>query len=1177
MTTSAGPGHLDQNERCLQENPVEASDSTLHTGNQAGLTPLKRGSKKTRLHLQHSQAGAIVFAAVNITDLAEREKFIEAACHHDAELRIEIERVFHNHFAPDSPFFTAQTALLDAEEPPTGEVPPRQPQEFVGPYQLLMEIGEGGMGKVFLAEQFVPIRRRVALKMIKPGMNSSEVIGRFDVERQALAQMEHPFIAMVLDAGVSQSGTPYFVMEYVQGLQITEYCDVQKLSLSDRVRLFIDVCHGIKHAHQKGIIHRDLKSSNVLVTSLDGCPVPKIIDFGIAKAVSQAQLSRSVHTSISQVVGTALYMSPEQARISPDIDTRSDVYSLGVLLYELLTGSLPVGKEILALYGEEEVRRIVREEDPPLPSNRLASLALETCARIAANRGLTPQALRHSLQGDLDNIVMKALEKEPDQRYESASSLAEDLHRYLKHEPVLASPPSRLYRARKFFRRKRGAILTTAAVTLSLFLGLGIAAWQAIRANFNADQFIAQEALTAKQSRLTREQRLRAEVAEAEHRKVFERAQELVYASSVSLASRHLQTGDSEQANRLLEAWIPTQGTTDRRGIEWHLLRGQRSNFGEELLQLGHDVSSVRISPDNTYLVTGTDGGLIWKYSLVENRPLDCWSSRLEDIRRMAFNENGSLLAIVSYQAEVVVLDTKSGETVLRCPPPEFPTKNAAACFFRGSLLTSGNRNHISVWDLDTGHRSHLWSMPCELILDIACTGDQSFLAVLCDYGTDEMIRVNLMTEVGQNVPTRLIPLGFQPNSIAIHPDSKHIAVGGVRGELEIWDSRTSVQIRKWTLVEKLNELSFSPDGKFLAVAERSGAIHVVDWRNAEKPSADQNHRGYFHWAAHPRPARSVVFTADGRHVISAGFDGRVIKWPRVKNPTARLTVGEKPWDMVTLPSMAALASFCDERLQLHSLADLQPVTEITLSSEHGPICAAVASASGNRLAVSTRSKTILVGKTEPHLTLLPVAKETSQGNNPPIVSFLSDEVTLVGIDTFPELRVQAWNCDNRQRLFSYSLSNVVPHRLTFDGNDTMWTVTDSSLLQIKLRTGEILRKLPIQGRDAGRIAASGDGQTLAVTYSDRRIELVDADSHAVQSTIFGHVGTVEKLLFTNDGKTLLALDAGHNLRFWNVSTGTELLSWHFPVRAFDLSSDNKTLTIFYEDQFERFDLTSRE
>ncbi|WP_397568258.1 WD40 repeat domain-containing protein [Schlesneria sp. T3-172] len=290
------------------------------------------------------------------------------------------------------------------------------------------------------------------------------------------------------------------------------------------------------------------------------------------------------------------------------------------------------------------------------------------------------------------------------------------------------------------------------------------------------------------------------------------------------------------------------------------------------------------------------------------------------------------------------------------------------------------------------------------------------------------------------------------------------------------------------------------------------------------------------------------------------------------------MTIQEEPQNLLTLSSMRALASIREGKLRLDSLDDLRPVTEITLAQEYGPIFQTVAPASGSRVAVSTRSKAILAGKAEPHLKLLPIANETSQGQYPPILSFLSDEVTLVGIDTIPELRVRAWNSENQQPAFAYSLSNIVPNRLAFDTcNDTMWTVTGSRLLQIQLRTGDILSKHPIPGRDVGCIAVSNDGQMLAVAYGDRRIELVNAHSNKLQSTIFGHVGTVEKLLFTNEGKTLIALDAGHNLRFWNVRTGTELLSWHVPVKAFDLSSDNQTFTIHYEDQFERFDLTSRE
>ncbi len=332
-------------------------------------------------------------------------------------------------------------------------------------YKLLHTIGEGGMGNVWMAEQTEPVRRMVALKVIKPGMDTTEVLARFEAERQALALMDHPNIAKVLDAGATDTGRPYFVMELVKGTRLTSFCDEQRQTVRERLELFVQVCQAVQHAHQKGIIHRDLKPSNVLVALYDGKPVPKVIDFGVAKAMDQRLTERTLFTQLGSVVGTLDYMSPEQAEFNQlDIDTRSDIYSLGVLLYELLTGLTPLMHEVLRKAAFDEVLRQIRQSDPPKPSTR-ASHTKDRLANVCAQRQIDPAHLTKMLRGDLDCIVMKALEKERSHRYETASMLGSNLARYLKDEPVIARPPSVVYRARKFVCRNRAGLGLAAALT----------------------------------------------------------------------------------------------------------------------------------------------------------------------------------------------------------------------------------------------------------------------------------------------------------------------------------------------------------------------------------------------------------------------------------------------------------------------------------------------------------------------------------------------------------------------------------------------------------------------------------------------------------------------------------------------------------------------------------------
>ena len=396
---------------------------------------------------------------------AQRDAFLDGACRENTSARARVEALL-----------AAHEEAQDFLEPPadgSGEEPLAEgPGSRIGPYKLLQQIGEGGMGVVYMAEQEEPVRRKVALKIIKLGMDTRQVIARFEAERQALALMDHTNIAHVLDAGATSTGRPYFVMELVRGISITEYCDTQNSDTEERLQLFIDVCRAVQHAHQKGIIHRDLKPSNVLVTNHDGKPVPKIIDFGVAKATNQRLTEKTLFTEFQQFIGTPEYMSPEQAEMSGlDVDTRTDVYSLGVLLYQLLTGTTPVDGQILRERGLGELTRILREEEPTAPSTQVSRLG-ERSKEIARQRATEPGALARLFRGDLDWIVMKALEKDRTRRYETAAALAEDVERHLTSQPVLAGPPSTAYKLRKFIHRNRKIVLAGSVAATILVLGL---------------------------------------------------------------------------------------------------------------------------------------------------------------------------------------------------------------------------------------------------------------------------------------------------------------------------------------------------------------------------------------------------------------------------------------------------------------------------------------------------------------------------------------------------------------------------------------------------------------------------------------------------------------------------------------------------------------------------------
>jgi serine/threonine protein kinase/tetratricopeptide (TPR) repeat protein len=459
-------------------------------------------------------------AALDIADPAERSRYLARACAGDHALEQHIEGLLAMHLQLGT-FLEAPGRVLGAV---AATCLVESPGALVGPYKLLQQIGEGGMGTVYMAEQTRPVQRKVALKLIRAGMDSRQIGARFEAERQALALMDHPNIARVLDAGAAPDGRPYFVMDLVKGVPITAYCDAHRLTPAARLGLFLAVCQAVQHAHQKGIIHRDLKPSNVLVAEYDERPVVKVIDFGVAKATGPKLTDRTMFTEFGQIIGTVEYMSPEQAKLNAlDVDTRSDIYALGVLVYELLTGTTPLEQARLRDTPFDEVLRIIREEEPTSPSQRLSTLA--ELPTVATNRGLDAKQLDSVLRGELDWIVMKCLEKDRDRRYQTAGELAQDVERYLRDEPVAACPPSRAYRLRKFIRRHRGAVAAVVSIAVLLVAGIIGTTTGLVYAEWSR-----RDAVDAQQQEEA--QRKLAEAREAETRAVLDFVETHVFAAT---------------------------------------------------------------------------------------------------------------------------------------------------------------------------------------------------------------------------------------------------------------------------------------------------------------------------------------------------------------------------------------------------------------------------------------------------------------------------------------------------------------------------------------------------------------------------------------------------------------------------------------------------------------------
>jgi WD40 repeat protein len=816
----------------------------------------------------------LLFQLAIMKPVAERAGFLERECGEDKALRHRLEALL----AAD-----AQSNGVLAEPTPAAdgtmkiefaEVPDETIGQKIGRYKILEKVGEGGCGVVYVAEQTEPVRRRVALKVIKLGMDTKQVVARFEAERQALAMMDHPNIAKVLDAGATETGRPYFIMELVRGIRITDYCDQNNLSTRERLDLFIKVCQAIQHAHQKGIIHRDIKPSNILVTLHDGMPVPKVIDFGIAKATEGRLTDMTVYTQLHQFIGTPAYMSPEQAEMSGlDIDTRSDIYGLGVLLYELLTGRTPFDAGELMSQGIDVMRKTIREKDPLRPSTKLATLKGEELTATARRRSVETSKLLKLLSGDLDWIVMKCLEKDRTRRYETANGLAMDLRRHLSNETVLARPPSAAYRFQKSIRRNKLAFGAAGAVIVALAAGIVMTTWQAIRATQ-----AKQAALAAQASEKIQRQQAVANEREAVAAQKAEATEELAarqraYASDMNLAEQALKGSNLGRALDLLNRQRPKPGQKDLRGWEWRYLWQQtRSDASFTLCQESSEIEALAPSADGQWLAIGLrHKGGVFVYDLRTRQQVDHFVPG-EEATRAAFSPAESLLAF----AGTARSSTRKEQTTLhlwnvtrRQMIAQFPLDAPCAVLAFSedgrTLLTSTFEGQITLWRVSDGTK-------------------------LANYPATDQFIADLGTGFAATSNLNLAASAYG----SMH--SQRVRAIDLRNGKELWHTAAPKEL--------ITALAFSPDGKILATAAglNESDIQLRDAATGREIGSLKGHHG---WVG------SLVFWPDGKKLASASADQTVRIWDVASRQCLDVLHGHRNevWRLALLPDNKTLAS----------------------------------------------------------------------------------------------------------------------------------------------------------------------------------------------------------------------------------------------------------------------------
>lgn len=1060
-----------------------------------------------------SRLREIFAAALDLPDESQRRAWLEQTCGSDLALLRQVQELLAAHRDQHAGPLDAVIQQLHFDEtlaaPPT-PAPPLNLEEHpvIGPYKLLQRLGEGGMGTVYMAQQTVPIRRKVAFKMIKPGMGTRDVIARFEAERQALALMEHPHIATVLDAGTTPDGRPYFVMELVNGHPITEYCCRHKVSLNDLLRLFIDVCRAVQHAHLKGIIHRDLKPSNVLITIYDGQPTVKIIDFGVAKALNQDLTEQTLFTQFACLIGTPVYMSPEQAELGRlDIDTRSDVYSLGVLLYELLTGTKPFAHETLTHAGFDEMRRIIREDNPPRPSTRLNTLSGSSDSTQSAAPPLGLRELSRSLRSDLDWVVMTALEKDRDRRYQSASALADDLQRFLDGLPVEACPPSPFYALSKLARRYKGPLAAATALVSLLVISLVIVSRLAFRAS-RAER----DAVDAK---------LDVQLAAESKRR-------MLYDSDMLLASQAWRHDDVQEGAERLRRHIPAAGETDLRGFEWHYLSRQQSMPGREFAAGGPAQYDLAFAPDGqVFAVVGQDA-MIRIYQLDSGALLHSIPTGQQETNGVTFTPDGTRVAVVGDDGTLRVFDVATRRELYSVTAHARRAFRVLATPDGDRFITCGQDRVARVWNAADGTPVETLA-PHEYDLEYM-VGSPTGLLALGDRGA-----VVRLWDSRQRQPVHELrsPRGDAVSGLAFAGD-RFIAHGTVDGELYISDVRNGALVTRRRMPDSIQSLAFAPEGEWLIVGGRSGEIRMIPFEGGLW-DLDASRT----WPAHRGRVYAVAAAPDGRCVISAGDDGRVVEWQPWSSAAHQLVdcrnavhaVDAIDADCLVVGATDCVDVYSRDGRHLRELISFPGDWEVAVAREtrhvFGKVGALVAGWDATTGAELFRRRS--------------AANETCFGidvtpDGGTLAIFTRDDVG----DFYMELLdVASQQCSDRHRVESASCSAVSP--------DGRWIAHDcgNSIQVFDLLHRRVERTWPAHAGTIRSLQISTDGRRLVSGSADRAVKVWSFPEGELLGAVLAHRTETLAVAVTSDGRRIATSGDDRALRLWD---GDSLqLLWEYP------------------------------